>query len=226
MASRKQTTTDTAKPRLSDVAYEKILEALFDRKVPAGGFVSQGELCELLDIPVAPLRDALRILETEGILRIHPRSGIEFVRPGIELTRATYQFRLIIERSAVRLFADEGDEALMDDLLARHLDLQSRINEQSLEDKTMKTLDELERSLHNAVVAILGNSLVESTYRRMHNYLHLLRLERRTTIPIVNRTLREHIEILEACRARDPDAAEEALERHFGAALQRYMRIS
>ena len=226
MAPRKQSPIEPAKPRLSDTAYERILEALFERRVPAGGFVSQGELCDLLDIPVAPLRDALRILETEGILRIHPRSGIEFIRPGIELTRATYQFRLIIERSAVRLFADEGDETLMKSLLQRHLDLQARVPEQDVEGQTLKELDALEHALHNAVVAILGNSLVESTYRRMHNYLRLLRLERRTTVPIVNRTLREHIEILEACLARDPDAAEGALERHFGAALQRYMRIS
>jgi DNA-binding GntR family transcriptional regulator len=79
--------------RLSDVAYDRILECLFDRRVSAGAFVSQGELSQLVRVPVAPLRDALRVLEAEGILKIHPRSGIQFVKPGLELTRATYQFR-------------------------------------------------------------------------------------------------------------------------------------
>ena len=74
--------------RLSDVAYDRILECLFDRRVSAGAFVSQGELSDLVGIPVAPLRDALRVLEAEGILSIHPRSGIQFVRPGLELTRS------------------------------------------------------------------------------------------------------------------------------------------
>ena len=37
------------------------------------------------------------------------------------------------------------------------------------------------------------------------------------------RTLREHLEILNACAARDGDAAEAALSRHFQAALQRIL---
>ena len=85
--------------RLSDLAYTRILENLFDRRLPAGAFVSQNDLVKLLGIPVAPLRDALRVLEVEGILTIHPRSGIQFVKPGLELTKSTYQFRTIIERN-------------------------------------------------------------------------------------------------------------------------------
>ena len=69
--------------RLSDLAYTRILETLFERKIPAGAFVSQNDLVKLLGIPVAPLRDALRVLETEGVLTIHPRSGIQFVKPGL-----------------------------------------------------------------------------------------------------------------------------------------------
>lgn len=44
--------------RLSDITYDRVLEGLFDRKVPAGAFISQNDLVNLLDIPVQPLRDA------------------------------------------------------------------------------------------------------------------------------------------------------------------------
>src|SRR5689334_17841970 len=76
---RKGAEADIAAPRLSDVAYERILESLFERKVPVGAFISQSELSQIVSVPVAPLRDALRMLEAEGILTIHPRSGIQFV---------------------------------------------------------------------------------------------------------------------------------------------------
>ncbi len=136
MAERQKTQTrwkdNGSVQRMSDVAYERILEALFDRKVQAGAFVSQGELSELVDVPVAPLRDALRVLEAEGILTIHPRSGIQFVRPGLELTRSTYQFRSIIEKAAIRVFAEQGDEALILDMLKRHLALVAAIGAQGL----------------------------------------------------------------------------------------------
>src|SRR5690242_806330 len=55
---------------LSEMAYQAILEGLFTRKVPAGAYLSQNELVQMLGVPVQPLRDALRILETEGVLTI------------------------------------------------------------------------------------------------------------------------------------------------------------
>ncbi|MBC7479023.1 MAG: GntR family transcriptional regulator, partial [Pseudorhodobacter sp.] len=119
-------------PRLSELAYERILEGLFARKVQVGAFVSQNELSALFDIPIAPLRDALRTLEGEGVLTIHPRSGIQFVRPGLELTRATYQFRSIIERAAIRIYAEAADDAQLADLTTRHETLIARIEADGL----------------------------------------------------------------------------------------------
>jgi hypothetical protein len=87
---------------LSELAYQAILEGLFTRKVPAGAYLSQNDLVRLLGLPVQPLRDALRILETEGVLTIHPRAGIEFLKPDLELARSTYQFRTMIERLSIR----------------------------------------------------------------------------------------------------------------------------
>lgn len=207
--------------RLSDLAYERVLEALFERRVQAGSFVSQGELSEIVDVPVAPLRDALRVLEAEGILAIHPRSGIQFVRPGLELTRSTYQFRSILERAAVRVFAEQGDEDLIEEIGRRHQGLIAGIADGGLTAEGLGELEELERMLHNAVIGILRNPLIDSSYRRMHNYLRLLRLDRKLTAPVALRTLKEHVEIIEACRKRDAIRAEAALDAHFQAAMQR-----
>lgn len=215
----------TASQRLSDLAYERVLEALFERRVQAGSFVSQSELSEIVDVPVAPLRDALRVLEAEGILAIHPRSGIQFVRPGFELTRSTYQFRSILERAAVRAFAEQGDEDLIEEIGRRHRTLIASIASNGLTQPDIVEMEALEQALHNAVIGILRNPLIESSYRRMHNYLRLLRLDRKITAPLALRTLKEHVEIIEACRARDADRAEAALDAHFQAAMQRSLGL-
>lgn len=207
--------------RLSDTAYERILEGLYNRQVPVGGFVSQSELSTIVGVPVAPLRDALRVLEAEGILTIHPRSGIQFVRPGMELTRATYQFRAIIERTAVRVFAEQADESVMESLELRHLRLVRAVEKDGINSSQIIEYDALEQTLHGEVVAALQNPLIDRSYRRLHNYVKLLRLDRNITAPIIIRTLREHLEIIEACRLRDADKAEQALQAHFQAAVQR-----
>lgn len=207
--------------RLSEVAYERILEGLFARRVQVGAFLSQAELCALVDVPIAPLRDALRVLEAEGILTIHPRSGIQFVKPGLELTRATYQFRLIIERAAVRVFAEQGDEVAIAAMLEGHRAMIAQVEATGLDDAALQEVDRLEQGFHGAVIGIMQNQLIDTSYRRMMHYLRLLRLDRKFSAPIILRTLREHVDILEACARRDADGAEAALAAHLGAAIQR-----
>ena len=64
--------------RLSKMAYQAIMDGIFSRRIAAGAYMSQNELVELLGVPIQPLRDALRVLEVEGLVKIHPRAGIEF----------------------------------------------------------------------------------------------------------------------------------------------------
>jgi DNA-binding GntR family transcriptional regulator len=211
--------------RLSDLAYSRILETLFDRKIPAGAFVSQNDLVKLLGIPVAPLRDALRVLETEGVLTIHPRSGIQFVKPGLELTRSTYQYRTILERAAVAVYAETADDAELAETEQRHRAAMAAIEKDGLTQANKQELEDLEVVLHNAIIGSLGNPLIETSYKRMHNYLRLVRLDRKLTAPLALRSIREHLEIIMACKARDPDKAAAALSAHFNAALQRHMGL-
>lgn len=211
--------------RLSDLAYERILEQLFDRRLPAGAFLSQNELVKRLGIPVAPLRDALRVLEAEGILTIHPRSGIQFVKPGLELTKSTYQYRSILERAAVRVFAETAPDDELKIIADRHRATVEAIEKRGLDAALIADIEELEKLLHGGVIGSLNNPLINSSYRRMHNYLKLVRLDRRLTVPLALRSLREHEEIIAACRARNPDKAEAALVLHFNAALQRHLGI-
>lgn len=211
--------------RLSDIAYARILEHLFNRRLPAGAFVSQSELVKLTGIPVGPLRDALRSLEAEGILTIQPRAGIQFVKPGLELTKSTYQFRTIVERAAVRVFAETAEDETLVSLRDAHVALEADLEKDGLTDAVVQSLEQLESNLHNAIIGTLNNPLIETSYRRMHAYLRLVRLDRRLTAPLALRSVREHITIIAACMARDPDAAEAQLQAHFTAALQRHLGL-
>ena len=212
--------------RLSEVAYQAILEGLFTRKVPAGAYLSQNDLVQLLGLPVQPLRDALRVLETEGVLTIHPRSGIEFLKPDLELARSTYQFRSLIERFAARTYAESADAAGIAKLLKDHETLIKQVSAKGLDAEHLPQLEALERRLHGDMVGSLRNPLIETAARRLKNYLILIKLDRRITAPLALRTLREHVEILEACARRDADQAEAALVRHFQAALQRILGMN
>ncbi len=210
---------------LSELAYERILEMLFARRLPAGAFVSQNDLVAIVGIPVAPLRDALRVLQTEGVLTIHPRSGIRFLKPDFEFARHTYQFRGVLERPAVRVFAEMASLERLAEIRERHEACIALLTETGFTADVAKEAVALDALLHFEIIGALGNPLIFSTYRRVHNYLQLIRLDRTLSGPIVLRTLREHLDLLDACLARDPDRAETSLQLHFTLALQRTMGI-
>jgi DNA-binding GntR family transcriptional regulator len=213
---------------MSDLAYRSILEALFERRVRAGAFVSQNDLVKLLDIPIQPLRDALRVLQSEGVLTIHARTGIQFLNPDLELARSTYQFRSIIERAAAQRFAETGDAPTIAAMLDAHLTLMATVEGEAsthggMSAQSRSRLEKLDEQLHAQLIQSLRNPLVETTARRLKNYVTLIRLDRLITAPLALRTIKEHIEILEACKDRDGQRAEAALSAHFQAALHRIL---
>ena len=211
--------------RLSDLAYARVFEIVYERKLPAGAFVSQSQLVELTGVPVAPLRDALRTLEAEGVLTIHPHSGIQFIKPGLELTRSTYQFRGIVEAAAVAVYAETATDAEISALYERHKDVAESLERDGLTPQNAPILEQLEESLHGSIVASLNNPLIDTSYRRIRNYLRLLRLDRKMSAPLAMRSVREHMVVLEACRAHDAPAAVAAIQAHFAAALQRNLGL-
>lgn len=211
--------------RLRDTAYARIFEIMYERKLPAGALVSQSQLVEMTGVPVAPLRDALRTLEAEGVLTIHPHTGIQFVKPGLELTRSTYQFRGIIEAAAVAVYAETASDAEIAALLQRHRDVEQSLERNGLTEKSIADLEVLEELLHGTIVASLNNPLIDTSYRRIRNYLRLLRLDRKLSAPLALRSLREHVVVLEACLAHSAPGAVTAIQAHFAAALQRNLGL-
>jgi len=215
-----------AKPRLADKAYQAILQGLFDRTIPAGLKLSQAWLIETLGLTAQPLREALRMLEMEGLVKIYPRSSIAFVKADTELAVSTYQFRSLIERAGARALAEGGDAIQIQGLVWDHTALLKHLDKHDYGRAEEAKLTSLEERLHGALVSALRNPLIETTARRLHKYFLLVRMDRLVTKPLAITTLYEHLEILNAAMRRDPDAAETALADHFRQALQRVLGVS
>jgi len=210
---------------LAEKAYQAILQGLFDRTIPAGSEYSQAELMRQLGLTAQPLRDALRTLMNEGLVTMVARSCVRFIRADLELSRSTYQFRSLLERAGARALAEKGDAIEIKNLMDEHIALLEELERGELGPREQATLDALENRLHGALTFYLRNPRIETTAKRLKNYLTLVRLDWLTTKPLAIRTVREHIDILKACAMRDADAAEAALAAHFQQALQRLLGI-
>jgi DNA-binding GntR family transcriptional regulator len=215
--------TKGAATRLSKTAYQLIMDALFHRRIAAGAYMSQSELVELLGVPIQPLRDALRVLEVEGLVKIHPRAGIEFIKADMDLIRSTYQFRTIIECEAVRRYAERAPIEEIEALLAEHHEFIEEMERNGVD--PLPKLHRLESHLHGGLIGSLANPLIETTTKRLQNYTSLILMDRRETAPLISRTLREHVKILEACRDRNVELAASEMMAHLNAAMHRAMGL-
>ncbi|HVJ74668.1 MAG TPA: GntR family transcriptional regulator [Casimicrobiaceae bacterium] len=128
------------KSLMREVAYERFKAQLFKRNLVPGQFVSQGELCELLDVPLGPTREALKRLEAESLVRLIPQRGIQIADIGVTLIREAFEFRTVLELAAVRRFTESADLATVEKLAKLALRDELAGNEVALEELRLEPL--------------------------------------------------------------------------------------
>lgn len=205
----------------------QILEFLHDRiiggQLPSGTELqSEKELSKQLGVSRFSLREALRVAEAQGLIRI--RQG---KRPVVQTPSAVPAARIM------GLTLMRGKENLLDLVMAR-TGLECKLVRLAAQKITEAELLALEENLH--LMGIPGRDLdyyiakdtefhdiiLKSTRSLVFEIMlssvtQLLDESRKETLGIggTERANRAHREIFEALRAHDPDAAEEKMKRHL-----------
>lgn len=219
--------TEEPAPRLSELAYRRFKEALFAKRIRAGSTVSQADLVAITGVPISPLREAMQVLQSEGLIRILPRSGILITKPDLALLRNAFQLREVLEIPAVRHMAGAMPR---DDLLAieaAHQELLDRAQGQEVTAEVAERISAFDLDFHYGAVRFLSNPLLSRAHEQAFDCIRLIRLDQLYMLSAVaiTRTMQEHLAIVRACLARDPEAAVEALELHFARAMQRALGV-
>jgi DNA-binding GntR family transcriptional regulator len=203
-----------------DEAYERFKDRLFQRSFAPGQFLSQRELTVALDMPIASIRDAVRMLEQEALIKVIPQRGIQIADVDVDLIRNAFGLRLIIEAAAVRHFMRLGSPRVLDHLERETL----RMLRAASGDVTDALLDEafrVDEMLHFTLVESLGNKLVADTHRLNQDKIRLIRLKGRYTADRLGPAMEEHLAIISAIKSGDADAAVASLEKHLMTARAR-----
>jgi len=212
------------KSLMREVAYERFKAQLFKRNLVPGQFVSQGELCALLDVPLGPTREALKRLEAESLVRLIPQRGIQIADIGVTLIREAFEFRTILELAAVRHYASYGDAdalaAIEDETRAIHARLAAGEHDGRLLDAALQ----VDWGLHNLIIESMGNQILINAHQQNFDKIKMIRLHGRSPryLPLA---MEEHLPVIAAMRKRDPDAAAAALARHLAAAERRALGL-
>ena len=213
------------KSLMREVAYERFKAQLFKRNLVPGQFVSQGELCALLDVPLGPTREALKRLEAENLVRLIPQRGIQITDIGVKLIHEAFEFRTILEVAAVRRFARDAADATIAELeRATRSVLERMATADEFDTRLLDAALQVDWGMHNMIVEAIGNHVLTTAHRQNFDKIRMIRLHGRSPryLPLA---MEEHLAVIEALRRRDPDDAAAALERHLAAAERRALGL-
>jgi DNA-binding GntR family transcriptional regulator len=211
------------KPRslMREVAYDRFKAQLFKRNLVPGQFVSQGELCELLDVPLGPTREALKRLEAESLVRLIPQRGIQITDIGVTLIHEAFEFRTILELAAVRKFARSASDATLIELdRSTRAVLQRMAAASEPDNRLLDAALQVDWGMHDLIIESMGNQVLLGAHQQNFDKIRMIRLHGRSPryLPLA---MEEHLAVIEALRRRDPDAAAGALAQHLAAAERR-----
>ena len=211
-------------PRFREAAYAAIKEAILDGRIEAGAPLLEERLAAAFGISRTPVREALAILEHEGL--IAPRGGRGFAIR--ELTREAF-LDIFVANEAVEPFlarraalrAREPHQAVMQAAIAR--------GRQAAADRDLHESLRSGREFHRALGEAAGNAALTAFVCRNEEQtdLFLLSLGNRELLDRahMDASNREHQEILDAIRARDPEAAARLVIYHAQSLRARHAPI-
>jgi GntR family transcriptional regulator, rspAB operon transcriptional repressor len=200
------------KPRrsLNDKAYEHLRQAILGGDLPVGTIIAETKVAEDLGISKTPVRQALQLLRTEGLLEVGPRR--QLVVRGFS---AAHRNEVLRVREALEEIAVETACRVIsvDDIdMLRLLLLRQGRAADAYDENAFLVLDE---EFHVLIAKSANLPIVARLLEQMRGFARIMRLGKTQPPEHLQDILVEHTRIVDAIEKRDVVAAQAALHEHL-----------
>lgn len=185
-------------------------EQIFAGELAAGAFLDEPALCATLSISRTPLREALKVLASEGLVRHEPRRGC-FVSQVTE--RDLDEIFPVIALLEGRCAFEATNNATDADLTALET-LHQRLVRHA-EDKRIADYYQVNFTIHEAIITLANNRWLAQVIGDLRKILKLARLQQLHAPGRLEQSLSEHLAVFAAIKARDAEGAEAAMRTHL-----------
>jgi DNA-binding GntR family transcriptional regulator len=195
------------KSNLKDLAYTTIKKNIIECVFLPGSFVRDCELVEQLGISRTPIREAISRLEQENFVKIIPQRGVMVQGVGYREISDIFQVRGIIEPYILRNYSDQLDVGMLHELKAGF------VRAKAEDDEAGKY--RLDDELHAAIRSLCPNKYLVDLLDNIYEQNHRLRILCGKSKARLEKSVDEHIEILELMAAGRIEEASACLEKHI-----------
>lgn len=199
-----------SRTRLVDEVADVLRSHIYAGTFPLGMPLRQEQLAAQLKVSRTPLREALRILEREGLVRMEVGRSVRVISGDAATLLSAYEFREVVDGLAARLAALKQDGELVKQLEAI-LDRQSR----AFDPWDPAAYTETNVDFHGALIRASGNKFLVAQLPVVHMTSQVFTPIARVEIRRAQGALKEHQEIVAAVRAADGALAERRARRHI-----------
>lgn len=203
--------TDLSQNRpLKDVVYESLRKTLIEGKIPVGERFIEKEYSDRLNISRTPVRDSLKQLEAEGLIKYIPRTGVIVNRitkdDVIEIYKIRNSLELLVATEAMKHITQTDAENIY-----KLLDMTESANKEGKTDEVIH----LFTKFNNQLYALSNMKILPSMISNLNSYLHRFRIISIEDSSRREKALLEHKQIIDAIVAKDRYLAEMIIKKHL-----------
>ena len=93
---------------MADRAYDRLIAVLRDGRLAAGQFVSMPGVVELIELPLAATREAVKRADVDGLVRVLPKRGVLVMEATAKVTRDCMDLRAMLDAEGARRLVASG----------------------------------------------------------------------------------------------------------------------
>lgn len=191
---------------------ERLRDFIVEGNLPPGGRIPERALCERFGISRTPLREALKVLASEGLIELLPNRGARVRLIGAKELVELFDVMGGLEALAGRLACEKISDEAFAEIERLHHEMYGHYLRRDLHGYFA-----CNQAIHDRIVEAADNGALRTTYA---NFAGRLRRVRYSANLDADRdrwgeAMREHEEILDALRRRAGDALSDILFRHL-----------
>ena len=197
--------------------YEEVAELLrqriFNRELTPGAWIDELKLAEEYGISRTPLREALKVLATEGLVTMKVRRGAYVTEVSERDLADVYHLLSLLESDAAGVVATRATDAQLKELEALHAELESAVDDR-------ERFFAINERFHMRLLEIADNRWRDQMVADLRKVMKLNRHNSLLKSGRVEESLREHAEVMQALLARDAIGAVQSMRFHFRNGLE------
>ncbi|MBD3678544.1 MAG: GntR family transcriptional regulator [Rhodobacteraceae bacterium] len=195
---------------LHEQVADEIRHMIVSGELVPGEKIRVSELAEDLDVSLTPLREALKILDKDGLVELMTNRGARVSDISVESTRSLFEVISRLEALAAELAASRITEHEMASLEDLHAQMRERH-----EAGDLPTYFDLNRRIHDLVVAAAKNPDLARVRTSLAFHVERARFLSVATEGHREKSMQDHDRLMVALRARDAAAAHDVWREHL-----------